>query len=343
VSSVSEPISLRTRSYAADQLQPGYEQLRLARRDERGPGLHILLFLATFVTTAAAGAMHQGFDVLTAPVHLLDGLPYAAALMSILLFHESGHYVLARLHRVEATLPFFIPAPPVIFLIGTLGAFIRMRSLPRDRRALFDVGAAGPWAGMLVAVPVLILGLWLSEVKPSGPTDQGGLFLGDSLLFKALTWLVLGVSSADVTIVLHPVALAGWVGLLVTALNLLPVGQLDGGHVVYAALGERWHRWISLGTLTTLVVLGIGGAGTWLVWAVLLSFLGLRHPRLLDVETPLDPRRRLAAAATGVMFLVTFMPEPFSFSMPRPPIPRHPDAIPVAAPAAPLHGWVIPL
>ncbi|MEO8601137.1 MAG: site-2 protease family protein [bacterium] len=338
-----EPISLRTRSYAAEELQPGYEHLRRARRKERGPGLHIALFLVTFLTTASAGAMHLGYDVLTQPAHLLDGLPYAAALMSILLFHESGHYVLARLHRVEATLPFFIPAPPVLFLIGTLGAFIRMRTLPRDRRALFDVGAAGPWAGMMIAVPVLILGLWLSEVKPAGPSDMGGLFLGDSLLFKALTWLVLGVSSADVTIVLHPVALAGWVGLLVTALNLLPVGQLDGGHVIYAALGGRWHRWISLGTVVTLVGFGIGGAGTWLVWAVLLTFLGLRHPPLADTETPLDPRRRLAAVATVVMFVLTFMPQPFYFSMPRPPIPRHPDAVAVSAPVPEPHGWLIPL
>jgi membrane-associated protease RseP (regulator of RpoE activity) len=160
------------------------------------------------------------------------------------------------------------------------------------------------------------------------------LFLGDSLLFSVLTRVVLGTSGDDVTIVLHPIALAGWVGLLVTALNLLPVGQLDGGHVVYAALGERWHRWISRGTLTTLVILGVSGAATWLVWAVLLSFLGVRHPRLLDPETPLDRRRKWAAAATLAMFLVTFMPEPVYFAEPLPRIPRDEHAIPVSAPAA---------
>ena len=124
----------------------------------RSPGLHIALFAATFLTTAMASALHQGVDVFAEPEPRAIGFPYAIAIMTILLFHECGHYFLARAHRVDTTLPFFIPAPPVIFFIGTLGAFIRMRSLPRDRRALFDVGAAGPWAGMLVAVPALMLG-----------------------------------------------------------------------------------------------------------------------------------------------------------------------------------------
>jgi membrane-associated protease RseP (regulator of RpoE activity) len=245
------------------------------------------------------------------------------------------------LHRVDATLPFFIPAPPVLFFIGTMGAFIRMRSLPRDRKALFDIGAAGPWAGMLVAVPALLIGLSLSEVKPTSPGGEAGLFLGDSLLFQALSWLALGTTGDDVTILLHPVALAGWVGLLVTALNLMPVGQLDGGHVVYAAFGERWHRWISRGTLTMLIVLGISGAATWLVWAVLLSFLGMRHPRLLDTDTQLDRRRKWAAAATLAMFLLTFMPEPVYFSEPAPPIPRDAHAVPVGAPVPPPDDGLI--
>lgn len=340
---MTEPISLRTRPYAGD-LYRGYSEAPAKVRRQRGPGFHVALFFATFLTTAMASALHQGIDVLTQPSAILIGIPYAIAIMTILLFHESGHYILARLHNVEATLPFFIPAPPIIFFIGTLGAFIRMRTLPRDRRALFDVGAAGPWGGMLVAVPILFLGLLLSEVHPSGAGGAGGLFLGDSLLFKGLTWLALGTTGDDVTIILHPVALAGWVGLLVTALNLLPVGQLDGGHVVYAALGEQWHRWISRGTVVTLVVLGVSGAATWLVWAVLLSFLGVRHPRLLDSETELDRPRKWAAAATLVMFLVTFMPQPVYFAEPAPEIPRDEHAVPVNAPAPrPLpHGWVIP-
>lgn len=338
---MTEPVSLRTRPYPGD-LYRGYSETPVAVRRQRGPGVHIALFAATFVTTAMASALHQGVDVLADPSALPIGLPYAIAIMSILLFHEFGHYFLARIHRVEATLPFFIPAPPIIFFIGTLGAFIRMRSLPRDRRALFDVGAAGPWAGMLVAVPALLVGLALSEVRPSEPGGEVGLFLGDSLLFQWLTWLVLGTTGDDVTILLHPVALAGWVGLLVTALNLLPVGQLDGGHVVYAALGEHWHRWISRGTLTTLLVLGISGAATWLVWAVVLSFLGVRHPRLQDADTHLDRPRKWAAAATLVMFLVTFMPEPVYFSEPAPRFPSDEHPIPVRAPAPLSHGWSIP-
>jgi len=332
---VSEPISLRTHQFSGGDPYRTYAEAQAALRPRRGPGLHVALFAATFLTTAMASTLHQGIDVFSSPTAVLHGFPYAIAIMSILLLHECGHYVLARIHRVDATLPFFIPAPPVIFFIGTLGAFIRMRTMPRNRRALFDIGAAGPWAGMLVAIPVLILGLSLSDIRPAGLSDEGGLFLGDSLLFKALAWLVLGTQGDDVTIVLHPIALAGWVGLLVTALNLLPVGQLDGGHVVYAAFGERWHRWISRGTVTALIVLGVGGAATWLVWAVLLSFLGMRHPHLVDGDTPLDRGRKWAAVATLGMFLVTFMPEPLHFFEPPPRIPRDQHAVPVSAPAPP--------
>ncbi len=334
-----DPISLRTRPTAVgDRLPDHLAVQRRAAKPHRGPGLHVVLFIATFATAAISNAMMQGVDVFSDPAGMAAGMPYALALVAILLAHEMGHYVLARVHDVDATLPYFIPAPPGIFFIGTLGAFIRMRSLPRDRRALFDVGAGGPWAGIVAALPTLVLGLALSEVLPGDPAHEAGLFLGDSLLFQGLTWLVLGVSSSEATIILHPIALAGWVGLLVTALNLLPIGQLDGGHVVYAAFGARWHRWISLGTLVFLIVLGLGGAATWLVWAALLTLLGLRHPRIVDVDTPLDGRRRLGAVATLLLFVLTFMPEPLSFKSPLPPIERDPDAIPVHAPAVPRRG-----
>jgi Zn-dependent protease len=329
---VSEPISLRSRPYGADELSPGYEQLRARQRRERGAGLHIALFLLTFASAATTNALLNGFNVFSEPVAILAGVPYAAALMAILLFHESGHYILARLHRVDASLPFFIPAP-YPFFIGTFGAFIRMRTMPRDRRALFDVGAAGPWGGMLIALPVLAVGLSLSEVRPLSPADAAGGTLGESLLFTLLVKLVLGVSNADVMIELHPIALAGWVGLLVTALNLMPAGQLDGGHVVYAALGPRWHRRISLAMMAVLLALGLGGNPSWLVWAALLAVLGTRHPPLLDDTTPLDPRRLWGAAATALLFVVTFMPRPFSFAASPPPIPHDPHAIPVSAPA----------
>ena len=332
MTSVSEPISLRTRPYDDPPPSSGYPAGQLARR-RRGTVFHLALFAATFVTATFAYALNFGdADPFTDPSSLAIGVPYAVALLAILLAHEFGHYILARVHDVDATLPFFIPAPP-LFFIGTLGAFIRMRSMPRDRKALFDVGAAGPWAGIAVAVPLLVLGLALSEVKPPEPTPGGAFYLGESLLLKALMWLVLGIDGADVTIVLHPIAMAGWVGLLVTALNLMPVGQLDGGHIVYAALGARGHRAVSLGTITTLIVLVVGGATSWLVWAVLLLVLGLRHPRIVDNDTPLDPVRRWAAAGSLILFVLTFMPEPLRLV--PPPIPRAPDAIPVSAPAAP--------
>lgn len=338
---MTEPISLRTRPYGESERVPGYPfaDPRLRRRRQR-PGLHLLLFIATFFSATLAYALTFGGADPARPFSLAVGIPYALALLSILLAHELGHYVLARLHDVDATLPFFIPAPP-LFFIGTLGAFIRMRSMPRDRKALFDIGAAGPWAGIFVAVPLLALGLALSDVRPAAPEMDAGFFLGESLLLRGLMWLVLGVSSSDVTVLLHPIAMAGWVGVLVTALNLMPVGQLDGGHIIYAALGPRWHRWISLGTVTALMVLVAGGAASWLVWALLLLVLGLRHPRIGDDETPLDGGRRWGAAASILLFVLTFMPEPIRLV--PPPIPRAPDAIPVSAPAPPPAPRSLPL
>src|SRR5215510_1942183 len=182
------------------------------------PLLHIVLFLATLVTTSMAGAFQQGANPLDNPAALLEGLPFSLTLMSILLFHEMGHYLLARAHGVWASLPYFIPGPPLF--VGTFGAFIRMKSPPANRRALFDVGAAGPWAGALLAVPAAIVGLSLSEVRPLNPLDESGIILGDSFLFSTLTRLVLGVSANDVSIVLHPIALACFFYLYVTFLDL---------------------------------------------------------------------------------------------------------------------------
>lgn len=279
-----------------------------ARRTAQRPWVHIALFAATFLTSAIASARTQGVDVLSAPLAVLEGFPFAITLMTILLCHEMGHYVLARAHRVDASLPYFLPAPP-IFWFGTFGAFIRMRTLPPHRRALFDIGAAGPWAGFLIAVPALIIGLSLSTVRPLQPSE-GGLVLGDSLLFSWLTQLVLGVRSDEATILLHPIALAGWFGLLVTCLNLLPVGQLDGGHISYAVFG-RHHRWIARGVLTFVVILGFGGWLGWFVWAFLFLIIGLDHPPTWE-SAQLDRRRQVAAGLTFVLLVLTFMPEPFA-------------------------------
>jgi membrane-associated protease RseP (regulator of RpoE activity) len=286
----------------------------VVQRQKRIPLIHIVLFVATFITTAMAGAFQVGADPLSDPWSIRAGFPFAVTLLSILLIHELGHYTLSKVHGVQATLPYFIPAPPV--LIGTFGAFIRMKSPPSNRRALFDVGAAGPWAGLLVAIPAVIIGLRLSEIRPLG-ASEGGMILGDSILFRLLTKLALGTTADDVTIMLHPIALAGWFGLFVTFLNLLPVGQLDGGHVTYALFG-RWHRRISRLFLAVIFVLGFQGWQGWFVWVALLLFIGVDHPPTRDVELPLDGRRKLAAWLTIGAFIVTFMPAPITLSEPPP-------------------------
>jgi len=305
------------------------------RRVGSSTTIHVLLFVLTFLTTTMAGALHAGVDPFSDPWGLVEGLPFSTTLMLILLCHELGHYTLAAFHRVPATLPYFIPGPP--FLVGTFGAFIRMQGMPRSRRALFDVGAAGPWAGFVVAVPAVILGLSWSEVRPLENDLIGGLSLGNSLLFSSLSSWVLGVHPDDATILLHPVALAGWFGIFVTFLNLLPVGQLDGGHVVYALFG-RAHRTIA--RLFFVLVLGMGFLGWqgWFVWALLLGFvLRVDHPDTADPATPLDPVRKLAAWCTIGVFVITFMPVPLSVLEPE--LPPQPAPMHRELPGAPFHDF----
>ena len=274
------------------------------------PPIHIVLFGATLFTTTLAGTFQAGGDPLSDPSALVLGLPFALTLLLILLSHEMGHYILARIHGVWASLPYFIPGPP--FFVGTFGAFIRMKSAPANRRALFDIGAAGPWAGVCFAIPAVIVGLALSEVRPLDPLS-GGIILGDSALFSALIWLVLGVAPDDVRVILHPIALAGWFGLFVTFLNLLPVGQLDGGHVVYSLFG-RAHRWIARVFLLVILVLGFQGWNGWFVWVVLLAILGIDHPPTDDQVLPLDRRRTIYGWCTVGLFVLTFTPVPISIS-----------------------------
>ncbi len=287
----------------------------------RKPTANLALFAITLLTTTMAGAYMAGVDhPLLNPSGLAHGLTFSVPLMAILLFHELGHYLTARRNNVSVTLPYFIPAPfPSVFIIGTFGAFIRMKTPPRSRRIMFDVGAAGPWAGMLLAVPAVIIGLQRSEILPLDHT-AGGLELGNSLLFLGLSRWILGVNPNSVTINLHPIAFAGWIGLFVTTLNLLPVGQLDGGHVIYALFG-RSHRGISrlfvvCCVLMVVVPWMIGWSywTGWLLWAVLLVFLGLGHPAALDTDTPLDRRRRVAAWLTIALFAITFSPVPISLT-----------------------------
>jgi len=274
----------------------------------RLPVLNLLLFALTLVTTTLAGAWIADVTPADLPSQWMRGLPFSLTLMSILLAHEMGHYVLARRNGVQVTLPFFLPGIPLLFSPGTFGAFIRMRSLPQSRRVLFDIGAAGPWAGIALAVPAVIYGLRLSELRPIPPSFVG-VQLGDSLLFKLLLHGVVGPIPHGFDVMLHPIALAGWFGFLVTTLNLLPLGQLDGGHVVYALFGRR-HRWISRAFLLLVVVVGFLGWSGWFVWAVLMLLVGVDHPPTLDSATPLDSRRRFAGWMTLALFVLTFIPVP---------------------------------
>ena len=274
----------------------------------RIPALNLVLFVVTAISTTIAGAYWDGVDPLADPSTIVRGIPFSATLIAILFVHESGHYLMCVRHRVSASLPYFLPAPPMIFPLGTFGAFIRIRSRFPDRRALFDIGAAGPWAGFVVALGATIIGLARSTVV-STPPDAHVLELGDSILTSLLTRLVLHADPA--TVVLHPVAFAGWFGLFVTSMNLLPVGQLDGGHVLYAFSG-RATRMVPALLIAFLVWLGMKGWPGWIVWAVIITVLfSLGHPPTEDDPRPLDSGRALASVATFVIFVLTFVAEPF--------------------------------
>jgi membrane-associated protease RseP (regulator of RpoE activity) len=277
--------------------------------------LHVLLFVATLVSTTLVGGVAFGdlpagfrpgtvWDLLFHPAVLRAGLTFSIPLLVILLTHEMGHYIACRYHRLDATLPFFLPVP---FGIGTLGAFIRIRSPLLNKRELFDVGASGPLAGFVVALPVLVAGIALS--KPVAEVPKGGVMIfGEPLAFKAIAWLVHPNIPAGGDLLLHPLGFAAWFGLLVTALNLLPFGQLDGGHISYALFGA-WQRRIAWPLLAVLVVLGFWWPGWWL-WAVIALVMRVRHPWMPDEGAMLDPRRRLLGFICIVVFLLCFTPEP---------------------------------
>ncbi len=284
----------------------------------RGPWLNVALFAACCVTT-----------------YLVGGIYFAATLMGILACHEAGHYVTGRLHGEDVSLPYFIPLPPGISL-GTLGAVIGMKQPIRDRRTLFDVGASGPIAGLIVAIPLLVIGLSMSEVGPVPPDSQ---IEGNSILYALLKYAMFGrwLPGDGVDVQLHPMALAAWVGFLVTAINLMPIGQLDGGHIARAALGDRHETWSArFNVALPMVGLLVGGimyetarsAGKdmwdammyakdglipWLVWAVLLGVMRQRageyHPPVGD--TPLDTKRRIGAILMLVIFVLIVTPVPF--------------------------------
>ena len=273
----------------------------------RIPYLHIALFIITFISTLVAGSLFQkGINIIAEPWRIFEGLPFSVSLMTILLGHELSHYFASKRHHTRATLPYFIPAPS---LIGTFGAFIKMRSPIVTRKALIDIGASGPITGFILSIIASVVGLKLSTVVSVTET-RGALGLGDSLLFSLLSRLILGITPDGHDILLHPVAFAGWIGLFVTSLNLIPIGQLDGGHIAYAFLGSR-HILISRVLVVFLLVFGLFFWEGWLIWAVLMVILGIRHPPVIYWESPLDRKRRLTGIIAFIIFVLTFIPAPF--------------------------------
>ena len=274
------------------------------------PKLHLGLFLATILTTLIAGAMMEGANIFSNPIEITKGIPFSFTLLLILGCHEFGHYYYAMKHNVDATLPYFIPAPPFLFLIGTFGAFIKIKSPIYRRDALLQIGAAGPIAGFIIAVPALIIGLMISTVV-TVDSEQVGIILGDSILMKILTVLIHPGLPDNMDILLHPVAFAGWIGLLVTMLNLLPIGQLDGGHIAYAMLGDK-HKIVAKAAFLALIPLSFLSLN-WLVWGILILVLmrTTKHPPIQDIRTPLSKENMYVGYVCLVIFLLCFIPAPF--------------------------------
>lgn len=298
---------------AAIMLMPKPVEQATLERPVR-PWVHWLLFGLTGVTTTWAGAAHQGANLLREPERFAVGLPYSLGLLAILGVHELGHYFTARRHGMRVTPPYFIPVP---FALGTFGAFIQLRSPSENRRVLFDVAVAGPLAGLAIAIPALLLGLESSTVIPgdvtAGPGAVGGTSVGSSLLFALLSKLSLG-EALDYGHVLRlsPLAFAGWLGLFITALNLLPIGQLDGGHIARAMFGRHTGNTISTVAMWSLLLLAIFVWPGLLMWAIIVFFIaGGSTPPLNDL-TPLTPGRRWLGYATFVILGLIVAPLPHS-------------------------------
>jgi membrane-associated protease RseP (regulator of RpoE activity) len=278
-------------------------------------GRNLLLFLLTVVSVFLVGGLRSveipGRGTLLA-IDPADGARLAIGLLTILVAHEMGHYLAARYYRVDATLPFFIPFPvPGFSLVGTLGAFIRIRSPIPHRRALFDIGVAGPLAGFVVCLPVLWLGIQEATLQPLA-ADAEGLFLGEPLLFRWITQVIHGPVAADQTLLMGRLGLAAWFGLLVTALNLMPIGQLDGGHVTYALLRDRAHRISRIASWVCVALVYFGPS--WILWAILVRVLGRRHPPTRDDDAPIGRARVAVGVISLAVFVVCFVPDPIVFS-----------------------------
>lgn len=345
LSAEMEPFGLTPRFFLYKGKQVISLERSLPEPKPLNPHINLVLFILTLLSVIFTGAMYgmQG-DFPSDPLQAVklvfsQGWPFAVALLAILATHEFGHYFAGRRHGVQVTLPYFIPLPLSAF--GTLGAFINMRSLPKNKRILFDIAITGPLSGLIVSVVVLLIGLNLSSLNSLPPLPDMGVGLqmeGNSLLYLALKYLVFGkvlpqpanISGisliffwgqyfftghpfpwGSLDVLLHPVAWAGWAGLFVTTINLLPVGQLDGGHIFSSLFGEENAQRIYPFILTGLVLLGFFW-NTWWIWALLLFLLGRFYAQPLDQITKLDPRRRTLGWLALVVFIITFIPVPLS-------------------------------
>lgn len=286
--------------------------------------LNIVLFIVTVISTFLVGLIHSASfkyaDVLgenpeaslTAsifqdPQVIGLGIIYAVVLIGIVLGHECGHYLTCQYYRIKATLPYFIPAPPPT-LIGTLGAFIKIKSPITRKQQLFDIGIAGPLMSFILSLPALAYGLSASKAVPPIPEGEALVF-GESLLLKLLGSVLLKDIPAGYDILIHPIAFAGWVGILVTSFNLFPVGQLDGGHISYALLGQK-SKVLARIFLFVFIIMGFIFWIGWFIWAFIILVLGLKHPRIVDEETPLSPQRKFLGFMAVVIFILSFIPDP---------------------------------
>lgn len=328
-----------------DAPAPFTRRRQAARPTAREWRLHIALFFLTAITSSLAWVMFNNAvepDIQT-PAHLADyvayipryfifgtlatiqnafahpfilaqGLTFAAALLFILASHEAGHYIACRRYGVDATLPFFIPAPP-LFVAGTFGAFIKIKSPIPSRRALFDIGLAGPIAGFIVALPIAVIGIL--QLQPMPPVTSDAIVFNDPLLFRLIE-RAFNIRLSVFETAPNPLQFAAWIGLLVTSLNLMPVGQLDGGHATYAVFGKLAHKWIGRAAFITMAVLAVlgwflHGSPSGLLYTVLLGImLRVRHPQIPDETQPLGRARTIIAILTLVIFALSFLPFPIS-------------------------------
>ncbi|MFQ6070489.1 MAG: site-2 protease family protein [Candidatus Aminicenantales bacterium] len=284
--------------------------------------LNVVLFVVTVFSTFFVGISHSlsfeygevlsrnpdlNLDLsrIITPEIIYLSIIYAVVLIGILLGHEFGHYLACRHYSINATLPYFIPAPT---LIGTLGAFIKIKSPITRKQHLFDIGIAGPLTGFILSFPALAYGLSLSKVVPPLP-EGGAIMFGEPLLLKILGTLVIKDIPSGYDVLIHPIAFAGWVGILVTSFNLFPVGQLDGGHISYALFGQKSGLAARV-FLYLFFFMGVVFWVGWFIWAFIILVLGMKHPRIIDEATPLSPRRKIMAFVALLIFILSFIPAP---------------------------------